>query len=261
MGTMIVIPARMGSSRFPGKPMAMIAGRSMIERMWRIATAVEGIDGVVIAIDDPALGEHVRGFGGHTVMTDPACRNGTERVNDAIRNLAASPRSVINLQGDAVLTPPWIIQAVADRLAADRTAEIVTPAVRLTREGYERLKASKAGGEVGGTTVTFDAEGRALYFSKTIIPFIRGEIPDPPQVWRHIGLYGYRRTTLAAYLSLPVGQFERVEQLEQLRALEAGIPITVVETDYRGRSHWAVDAPSDVAIVEEIIAREGELVP
>jgi len=259
MSLVLVIPARMGSTRFPGKPLAPIAGRTMIERMWRIANAVTGIARTVIATDSLEIQEHVERFGGEALMTPADCRNGTERCMAALRQMGDRPDHVINLQGDAVLTPPAIIQAVVDTLMADGAIAIATPATQLSIEQLRALEESKSKGDVGGTTVTFDKQGNALYFSKRIIPLIR-KLSGKPPVWRHIGLYGYRTEVLERYLSLPEGVFEAAEGLEQLRALEHGIPIRVVPVTYGHRTHWSVDAPNDVPIVEDIIEREGELV-
>ena len=134
---------------------------------------------------------------------------------------------------------------------------LTTLATKINNEQYELMRQSKKDGAVGGTTVVFDLQQRALYFSKTIIPFMRN-----PEVhaaaYRHIGLYGYRFATLKKYLSLAPTPLEQTEGLEQLRALENGIPIRVVIVDYQGRTHWAVDSPEDVKTVEAIIAKEGE---
>ncbi len=137
---------------------------------------------------------------------------------------------------------------------------MATPATRMTPDSYERLKAAKAAGEVGGTTVTFDQDGRALYFSKSIIPFVRAGARDLP-VFRHIGLYGYRPDALRRLVSLEPGPLEKAEQLEQLRALEHGIPIRVVTVDYRGRTHWGIDTEEDLRRCEALIRAEGELLP
>lgn len=257
----IIIPARYGSSRFPGKPLAPISGISMLERVYRIAAATEGAPRVLVATDDARIVELVQGFGGEAVMTPETCRNGTERVLAAAEQLDNPPAIVMNLQGDAVLTPPWILSALAKTMGdRNNPVPMATPAVRLSGQQYRDLLASKADGQVGGTTVTFDRDHRALYFSKRVIPFIRGESEHPP-VWRHIGLYAYRLEVLRQLCRLEPGPLEQVEQLEQLRALENGIAIQVVEVDYRGRTHWSVDAPEDIARVERLIAEQGELVP
>jgi 3-deoxy-manno-octulosonate cytidylyltransferase (CMP-KDO synthetase) len=260
----VIIPARYGSTRFPGKPLQPIAGASMIQRVWSLAKAAPGVTAVYVATDDARIAAHVGGFGGEAIMTAPDCRDGTERVFQAARSLARPPALIVNLQGDAVLTPPWVIGAMIDAMVNDPLVQIATPAVRMDRRSHEALRAAKLAGEVGGTTVAFDRHHNALYFSKSLIPFVRSDAEPSGEilpVYRHIGLYAYRFETLCRYVALEPGPLERAEKLEQLRALENGIPIRVVEVDYRGRSHWAVDSPEDLLRVEDIIRRQGELVP
>lgn len=261
MNTIIVIPARYGSSRFPGKPVAPIMGSSLLERVWRIGKAVEGVSKVVVATDDTRIIEHVRSFGGEAVMTSESCANGSERVYEATKNLGSTADVIVNLQGDAVLMPPWVIGALVDAMRKDPSVDIATPAVRLNAEQYKSMSAMKGSGVVSGTTVTFAKNGNALYFSKGIIPFVR-RIPSSgePPIFQHIGVYAYRAEALKRYIGLSQGMFEEVEQLEQLRALEHGMPIRVVQVSLQGRTMWSVDNPQDVDRVEEIIRAEGELV-
>lgn len=232
-----------------------------MERVWRIGQAVTGVDGVFVATDDARIAEHVARFGGQSIMTAPECRNGSERVWDAVNKLPQKPRVIINLQGDAVLMPPWVISSLVEEMRRDRSVQIATPATQLSKSQYESMAAMKSAGIVSGTTVTFSNERNALYFSKTIIPFIR-EWPqnEMSPVFQHIGVYAYTYESLGRYIALPMGRLEQVEQLEQLRALEHGIPIRVVEVSLKGRTMWSVDNPQDVARVEEIIDHEGELV-
>ncbi len=263
MDIAIVIPARYGSRRLPGKPMAEIRGRSLLGRVWSIAKAVSGVGAVYVATDDERVAAHATGMGAAVIMTDPACENGTERVWQAMSRLPGRrPDAVINLQGDAVLTPPWVVQGLVDAFRTDPATAMVTAAVRLTWATYADLLKLKQVSPTSGTTVTMDRFGRALYFSKGIIPHLRK--PDetrPPPVHRHIGIYGYSLEVLEQMATLPPTPLEMAEQLEQLRALENGIPITVVLVDYRGRTHGSVDSPEDIPEVEAIIDREGELVP
>ncbi len=260
MNIAIVIPSRYGSKRFPGKPLADIRGRSLLQRVWSIAKKVTGVSGVYVATDDARIADHARSFGAEAVMTSPGCANGTERVLAALRTFAKRPDAVVNLQGDAVLTPPWVLQSMVDEMKSDSSVRMVTAAVRLSPEQVRELEDSKRQTPTSGTLVTFDRNGDALYFSKSLIPNQRHAAGDAAPFYRHVGVYGYRTETLENLCALPEGPLERAEELEQLRALENGIPIRVVVVDYRGRTHWAVDAPQDAAKVAEIIAREGELV-
>lgn len=259
MSAVIIIPARMASTRFPNKPLASIARKTMIERVWQIGRAASRASEVVIATDDEQLKQFAVGFGAKVIMTSPDCLTGTDRVAEASHHFDQHT-IFFSLQGDAVLTPPWAIDAVLQTMLSDPTVQMATPAVRLKGQALSDFVTSKRGGNSSGTTVTFDKKGNALYFSKALIPYDRNEMnPDRP-VYRHIGLYAYRKQTLQRLSELPEGLFEKSEKLEQLRALENGIPIRVVEVDYKGRTHGSVDRPEDVAFIESIIAKEGELV-
>jgi len=256
----VIIPARYGSSRFPGKPLELLRGTSLLERAHRIASRVKGVSEVFITTDDSRVAEHARAFGAKTVMTQPSCPTGTDRVAQAALALPRCPTAVINLQGDAVLTPPWVLEAlVAPLEVASSSPLIVTPAVRLDEARYTEFLAHKQKSPTSGTTVTVGKDGRALYFSKAVIPFVRNRGPQLPPVFRHIGVYGYTRAALEAYAVLPPSELEQAEGLEQLRALENGIPIQVVEVDYRGRTHASIDTVEDLRMAEKILEREGEL--
>ncbi|MFU8797206.1 MAG: 3-deoxy-manno-octulosonate cytidylyltransferase [Gammaproteobacteria bacterium] len=258
MKTVIVIPARFGSTRLPGKPLAMIAGKSLLYRTWSIAKAVKHVDAVYVATDNERIAEHARGFGADVKMTPLECENGTERTLAAIKEL--KPEIVLNLQGDAPLTPPWIIQALLTVMQTDQTVQLATPATAITFEQYKKIHEFKSQGIVGGTFVTFDKNYNALYFSKSMIPFVRNANALLP-LYKHIGLYCYRYALLETYVTLSPTPLELVEGLEQLRVLENGIPIKIVPVDFRGKTAWSVDSQEDISAVEKIIAAEGELVP
>jgi len=260
MDVAIVIPARFNSRRLPGKPMVQIAGRSLLQRVYNIARAVGGVSQVYITTDDQRVADHAAGFGAAVILTSPDCPTGTDRVQAALQLMDKRPDALINLQGDAVLTPPWVVQALVDAFHADPALGMVTAAVQCSRQQLQEIETLKAQSPTSGTLVTMDKFGRALYFSKAIIPYLRVKTADPLPVHRHIGIYGYASDILDRLSSLPQTPLEMAEQLEQLRALENGIPIKVVVVDYRGRTHGSVDAPEDIAFAEAIIAREGELV-
>ena len=258
MNSVIVIPARYGSQRFPGKPLELIKGKAMLERTWLIAQRANA-DEVIITTDDDRIEAAAKGFGARVVRTRPECANGTERVFESLQKVGEKPDIVLNFQGDAVLTPPWVLSELLDAMKSDPSVGMATPATRLSMEKFEDIRKQKAAGVVGGTLVVFDVNKNALYFSKTPIPFVRTQIDDPP-LHRHVGIYAYRFATLEKYLSLPQSGLEKLEGLEQLRALENGIPIKIVVVDYRGRTHWSVDSPEDLVKVEQIIEKEGELI-
>ncbi len=255
----IVIPARMASKRFPGKPLAMIRGRTMLERVFRIGQAVPSAHAVCIATEDPGLKAFAEGFGAHVYMTSASCPTGTDRVAEVASFFDDRHTIFFSLQGDAVLTPPWVIEALLHAMLKDPSLQIATPAVRLQGRALEEFLESKKGGSSSGTTVAVDLQGNALYFSKAVIPYCRPESMASRQVHRHIGLYAYRRDVLQKLTRLPEGPLERSEQIEIFRALEHGIPVRVVEVDYKGRTHGSVDRPEDVAFIEARIDAEGEL--
>jgi 3-deoxy-manno-octulosonate cytidylyltransferase (CMP-KDO synthetase) len=259
MSVIAVIPARYGSTRFPGKPLHAIAGVPMVERVRRLAEAAGSVDRVIVATDDTRILDAVTAQGGQAVMTPDTCRNGTERAYEAVKGFAAPDDVIINLQGDAPLTPPWVIEAVAAQMAANPDLAMATPAAALTGDAYAKMAEAKAKGEVGGTTVVFDRQMNALYFSKAVIPFQREKTAGTP-VYKHIGLYAYRFATLERLVAMEPTPLEKAESLEQLRALENGIPIRVVLTSYQGRTPWSVDSPRDAEIAADIITREGEII-
>jgi 3-deoxy-manno-octulosonate cytidylyltransferase (CMP-KDO synthetase) len=255
MKTLVVIPARYESKRFPGKPLALVAGKSILERAYRIARAAQGVSGVVVATDDARIADHCKSFGAQAIMTDATLPTGSDRAAAVLEQVAHPVEAVINLQGDALLTPPWVIEALAQSLREG--ARFATPAMRLSEAQLDAFVDAKRVTPSSGTTVVVDASMHALYFSKHVLPFAR----EKRTVYRHIGVYGYDAATLLAFAALPQSELERAEGLEQLRALEAGMRIKVVPVDYRGRTHWSVDHPEDIAHVEAIIAKEGELAP
>lgn len=254
----IIIPARYGSTRFQGKPLAPVAGVPLLQRVWALAVSVAGRDGVTIATDDARIADFCARIGAQAVMTDSDLPNGTARAAAALSQLDRAIDTIINLQGDAVLTPPWVLAAMLAEMQRDQAVLMVTPVVRMSRSAYDSLKSAKAAGEVGGTTVVFNQQHDALYFSKSIIPYMR-TATDLLPVFRHIGLYGYRHEILQRLITLPAGPLEQAEQLEQLRALEHGIKIRVVPVNYQSRTHAGIDSPQDLQRAEQLIAAEGEL--
>ena len=265
MSVLIVIPARFASTRYPGKPLAMLTGatgaaRSLIERSWRAAGDVAGVDRVVVATDDDRIRQAAQGFGAEVVMTSPDCRNGTERCAEAVANLGIAPEIVVNLQGDAPLTPAWFIEELVAGLRADPEADLATPVLRCTGAMRADLLADRAAGRVGGTTAVFGHDGRGLYFSKEVIPFAAGDFaPDAPTpVFHHVGVYAYRPAALAAYPGWGEGRLELLEGLEQLRFLEHGRRLLCVEVEARGRQFWELNNPEDIPRIEAMLAAMGQ---
>ncbi len=263
MTTLIAIPARYASTRYPGKPLVALKGpdgeKTLIRRSWEAAMAVRGADRVVVATDDTRIADHATGFGAEVVMTSSDARNGTERCAEVAVKLPGFD-IIVNLQGDAPLTPPWFVEDLIAGLQADPEAQIATPVLRCDGKALASLLADRKAGRVGGTTAVFDTSRHGLYFSKEVIPFTSApyasEAPTP--VFHHVGVYAYRPAALTAYPAWPLGTLEQLEGLEQLRFLENGHPVLCVEVQALGRQFWEMNNPSDVAIIEGMLATAHE---
>jgi 3-deoxy-manno-octulosonate cytidylyltransferase (CMP-KDO synthetase) len=264
MKTLVVIPVRYASVRFPGKPLAQLVSSSGVSRSlahwtWLAAKPLSRRARIVLATDDDRIEAECRSFGGEVVRTSTNCRNGTERCAEAYRALGEEFDLVVNLQGDAPLTPPWILDALIDAFS-DTTIDVATPALPTSGRMLSALREDRREGRVGATTLVQDRNGNALYFSKEVLPYTAAPFADEEMtpVYHHIGAYAYRPAALAAYLELRESMLERTEGLEQLRFLENGIPIRCVPAELRGRSFWEVNNPEDIPKVEphlgEIVA-------
>lgn len=264
MSVLIVIPARYASTRYPGKPLALLKGASgqslsLIERSWQAATAVSGIDRVVVATDDARIRTAAEAFGAEVVMTSPTCLNGTERCAEAHAVLGGEFDIVVNLQGDAPLTPHWFVESLVQGLKEAPEADIATPVLRCDGAALNSLLADRRAGRVGGTTAVFAADHRALYFSKEVIPYTGKPFAETDQtpVFHHVGVYAYRPSALAAYPDWPLGPLEQLEGLEQLRFMENGRSVLCVEVEARGREFWELNNPEDVPKIESMMAKMG----
>ena len=262
MSVLIAIPARYASTRYPGKPLVALRGpdgeKTLIRRSWEAAMAVRGADRVVVATDDARIADHAAGFGAEVVMTSSDARNGTERCAEVAEQLPGFD-VIVNLQGDAPLTPAWFVEDLVKGLAADPAAEIATPVLRCEGAMRAALLEDRRAGRVGGTTAVFGAGGRGLYFSKEVIPYCGRDYGDdePTPVFHHVGVYAYRRAALLDYPRWDIGPLETLEGLEQLRFLENGRTVLCVEVEARGRQFWELNNPSDVARIEAMMARQG----
>jgi len=263
MDSVILIPARYQSSRFPGKPLVDLRGASgsakpLIQRSVEAARRVAGVSGVFVTTDDERIADACAGFGVGVIMTSPDCRNGTERCAEALAQLH-NPELVINFQGDALLTPPGFVEALIARMANDRDALVATPAMRLRSEEVRVLQAEEAAGRVGGTTVVTDAQGYALYFSKRLIPHLPERALDAEMspVRLHVGVYAYRPEALEHYAATSVSELEQLEGLEQLRFLAAGARVGVVDVATPSFALRELNNPEDVAPIEQALAEAG----
>ena len=262
MPVLLVIPARYASSRFPGKALAELRGatgeaRSLIMRTWEAAQQVKSADRIVVATDDIRIKDAAEGFGAEVIMTSPNCRNGTERCAEALDHFEGFD-VVVNLQGDAPLTPPWFID---DVVAAMQNPDIAmaTPVLRCDATALNGFQEDRENGRVGGTTAVFDASGKALYFSKEVLPYTgrRFEPHEDVPVFHHVGVYAYRASALRRYPDWSEGKLEHWEGLEQLRFMENNVPVQCVEVDAKGRAFWELNNPVDIARIEKILRDQG----
>ncbi len=265
MADLIVIPARYGSTRLPGKPLHPIAGRPLLQRVAAIAhraAAQTGDVDVLVATDDERIAAAATGWGLDAVVTSPAISSGSGRTLAAMRTTGRRYDLVVNLQGDAPFTAPEHIVAI---LAAARpgTADVTTPVVRLDWARLDALRAHKHATPASGTTCIRADDGRALWFSKTVLPFMRNETalraatPLSP-VLQHVGLYCYRPAALEAFEAAPPTAYEQLEGLEQLRLIEIGLDIRAVEVAPARITMSGVDSPADVERAERLIAEHGD---
>jgi 3-deoxy-manno-octulosonate cytidylyltransferase (CMP-KDO synthetase) len=264
MSVLVVIPARYASTRYPGKPLVELTGakgdrRTLIERSWRAASAVAGVDRVVVATDDDRIREKSEAFGAEVVMTSSDCANGTERCAEAHAALGGGFDIVVNLQGDAPLTPHWFVEDLVTGLKNAPNAEIATPVLRCDGFALNSLLADRKAGRVGGTTAVFATDNTAMYFSKEVVPFTSQIYADDAEtpVFHHVGVYAYRPEALAAYPSWNTGPLETLEGLEQLRFMENGRKVLCVEVEARGRQFWELNNPEDVSKIETMMAQMG----
>jgi 3-deoxy-manno-octulosonate cytidylyltransferase (CMP-KDO synthetase) len=244
MSAIAVIPARYASTRLPGKPLVRLAGKTMIERVWERVRRATSISGVIVATDDERIRSEVAAFGGEALMTRADHRSGTERVAEV-----AAARSdadiVVNVQGDEPLIEPAAIDAAVEAMGADAEVGVATLAVPIANPADIM--------DANVVKVVLDFDGNALYFSRAPIPWVRDRGgPVHARHLKHLGLYAFRREALLEFATFPQGDLERIEQLEQLRWLENGYRIRVVETEYDSVS---VDMPEDVTRVEQLLAQ------
>ena len=246
MNVIGVIPARFQSVRLQGKPLALIGGRPMIQHVYERAAKSSLLTELLVATDDARIFDAVSAFGGKAVMTSPDHRSGTDRVAEATANLAADV--VVNIQGDEPFISPRVVDQLVEPFHSESGIEMST--LMRPIDNDRDLQ------DPNVVKVVADQAGFALYFSRSLIPFPRNASPGSP-AFEHIGLYAYTKAFLAEYSRMPPACLEQIEGLEQLRVLENGRRIRVVEThDHLGLS---VDTPADLARAEEFLARSAEL--
>jgi len=241
----VVIPARFAATRLPGKPLVVLDGKSMIQRVWERAREASKVSKVIVATDDQRIVQAVTDFGGEAVLTRAEHRSGTERVAE----VAAAPSRkgeeiFVNVQGDEPLIEPEAIDTAIEAIESDGEVSIATLMVPITRPADIM--------DPNIVKVVLDFDDNALYFSRAPIPWVRDRNTAAvhAQHMKHLGLYAFRRTALLDFPTLPLGDLERVEQLEQLRWMENGYKIRVAETEHDSVS---VDVPEDVTRVEQLL--------
>jgi len=240
-----IIPARYASTRFPGKPLIDINGKSMLQRVYEQALKSSSLSSVVVATDDERIFNHVKNFGGEVVMTGAHHASGTDRCHDAVQQLDANIEYVINIQGDE----PFIVPEQIDELASalhDKHIELATQMIKVN--SHEILF------DKGEVKIVLNTNDEALYFSRMVIPFIKG-VPENEwhlhyDYYRHVGMYAYRKDVLEKITALPVSSLEKAESLEQLRWIENGFTIKCILTNYD--SH-CIDTPEDLQIAMQIL--------
>ena len=263
MKTVVLIPARYASTRYPGKPLATLrqkngSEKSLIQMSYEAASQINGVSDVYVVTDDARIREASEAFGAQVIMTSPERENGTARVAEAVEVAQLDADLIVNFQGDAPLTLPWFVEDLIAAMKADKTAQMATPVLQCDAQTYAMFKEDRAAGRVGGTTAVFGAEGRAIYFSKEVLPYIdAGKVPSENiPVYHHVGVYAYRPGALKAYISWPECQLEKLEGLEQLRFLYNGVAVKCVEVEARGRLFWELNNPEDVARIEKVLAEQ-----
>lgn len=238
-----VIPARYGSTRLPGKVLADLHGRTLIRRVHDRAAQARAIDAILVATDDDRVLREALAFGATAVLTAPDLRSGTDRVAEAIRTSVPEARFAINIQGDEPFLDPSALDALARSLVGDPSAiwTAVAPMDRSDLDRPDRVKAVVA------------RDGRVLYFSRAPVPFVRGDRQAAGIHWHHVGIYGFSREALDRFVQLEESPLERAEGLEQLRALEAGMPIRAI----RLAAAWGgIDTQEDLERARRRLAEE-----
>ena len=245
MNTAAIIPARYASTRFPGQPLALINGFSMIQRVYN-QTCSSGLDYVAVATDDSRIFDHVKSFGGEVIMTSENCLNGTERIAEALAHLQSVPDIILNIQGDEPFILPEQINLVVKALQDPGTG-IATLKKRI--DSFDDLNNPNV------VKVVTDRDDFALYFSRSPIPYKRDDKetwPDFPVYFKHLGIYGYKTKILMDIVRLPETPLQKMENLEQLCWLEHGFLIKVLETDFQS---LAIDTPEDLVRAEQWLAK------
>lgn len=242
-----IIPARYGSTRFPGKPLVPIAGKTLIQRTYENALLCSSLQSLVVATDDDRIFEHVAGFGGHVVMTSSTCLNGTERLVEVLKT---NPRFddvpiIVNIQGDEPCLDPLVTQRIVEVLLNDPVAVMSTAVIP--------FDPMEDGNNPSIVKCVLDQKHNVLYFSRALIPSGKTQKSSDHIYYRHVGIYAYRRDFLLRYADLPATPLQLAEDLEQLKVLEHGFRIKAAIVD---SSSMGVDTPDDIQKVEQWLCKQ-----
>jgi 3-deoxy-manno-octulosonate cytidylyltransferase (CMP-KDO synthetase) len=245
MPNIAIIPARWASTRFPGKPLAILAGKPLVQHVWERCLRAKKVDRVIVATDDMRIAEAAFDFGAEVAVTSPKHPTGSDRLAEVAAKLRGVAR-IVNVQGDEPMIDPRLVDRLVEDMEANPRAEMVTAATPIADEA--------AAANPNNVKVVTDRLGNALYFSRSLIPFDR-DGSRAAQPLHHLGIYGYRRQFLLQFVKWKPTPLETAEKLEQLRALEMGARIRVVLTKHRS---IGVDTPEDLAAAEKVMVRRGE---
>ncbi len=244
MRTVGVIPARYGSTRLKGKVLADIFGKPLIQHVWERASEAKLLDDLFIAVDNEHVKNVCEGFGAKTVMTDKSCLSGSDRIAQAVKDIDAG--IVINIQGDEPMLNASIIDGLVDVLKKNKEVQMSTAVVK--------MKESKDAQDPNVVKAIVDRKGYAIYFSRAALPFDREGDGKEIEYFKHLGFYGYRKVFLLGFKDLPLSKLEQAEKLEQLRVIEAGYKIKVIETEF---DTIAVDTQEDLQKVKKALKKAG----
>ena len=242
-----IIPARWGSTRFPGKPLHILAGKPLVQHVWERVRQCQELRAVAIATDDERIRRAAEDFGAQVVMTSPEHPSGSDRIAEAVQAFPGTTH-VVNIQGDEPLIDPELIDSLARVLVEDESLSMATAAAPITNEQEFH--------DPNVVKVVLNTEGNALYFSRSPIPFPRHEAQRP--ALRHLGIYAYKLAFLKQYVSWPPSPLEQTESLEQLRALEHGASIRVILTQHQG---IGLDTPDQIPLIEQLILNTSQSTP
>lgn len=243
-----VIPARYQSSRFPGKPLVPILGKTLLQHCYENAQRCSFLDHLAIATDDERIFQHARSLGAHAIMTSPHCATGTDRLVEALGKdpLLQQAELLVNIQGDEPCVSPDTIEKVLQALLSNSHAPVATPITPLKTEQEAQSPSI--------VKCVVNLKGEALYFSRTLIPSNKKRLFLPSHTyWRHIGLYAFRASFLPLYTSLPPSPLQLIEDLEQLKILENGYSIQTIVVE---ESSFGVDIPEDIEKIKELLCKK-----